>query len=162
MTIGDSDYHFMLNSLNIQLRLVRDRIEQMQLVEKAIQDTAQMIKEQHTIDWSQMLNLIHLTGMEKASRISIRMPPTFPPGSTSTACTPRTNRDGFPGSLSSAGSHPVFVFWSWAAGTERYGPTIFPSAGGYLHHTFRYFQRYAPRCQTSHRFLGYPVCIPGL
>ena len=34
MTIGDSDYHFMLNSLNIQLRLVRDRIEQMQLVEK--------------------------------------------------------------------------------------------------------------------------------
>ena len=38
----------------------------MQLVEKAIQDTAQVIKEQHTIDWSQMLNLIHLTGMEKA------------------------------------------------------------------------------------------------
>ena len=35
MTIGDSDYHFMLNSLNIQLRLVRDRIEQMQLVEKS-------------------------------------------------------------------------------------------------------------------------------
>ena len=66
MTIGDSDYHFMLNSLNIQLRLVRDRIEQMQLVEKAIQDTAQMIKEQHTIDCSQMLNLIHLTGMEKS------------------------------------------------------------------------------------------------
>lgn len=126
MTIGDSDYHFMLNSLNIQLRLVRDRIEQMQLVEKAIQDTAQMIKEQHTIDWSQMLNLIHLTGMEKASRISIRMPPTFPPGSTSTACTPRTNRDGFPGSLSSARFHLVFVFWSWAAGTERYGPTTFP------------------------------------
>ena len=81
MTIGDSDYHFMLNSLNIQLRLVRDRIEQMQLVEKAIQDTAQVIKEQHTIDWSQMLNLIHLTGMEKsiknqyqdASNISARI-----------------------------------------------------------------------------------------
>lgn len=66
MTIGDSDYHFMLNSLNIQLRLVRDRIEQMQLVEKAIQDTAQVIQEQHSIDWSQMLNLIHLTGMEKS------------------------------------------------------------------------------------------------
>ena len=38
----------------------------MQLVEKAIQDTAHVIKEQHTIDWSQMLNLIHLTGMEKS------------------------------------------------------------------------------------------------
>ena len=66
MTIGDSDYHFMLNSLNIQLRLVRDRIEQMQLVEKAIQDTAQAIQKQHTINWSQMLNLIHLTVMEKS------------------------------------------------------------------------------------------------
>ena len=71
MTIDDADYHFMLNSLNIQLKLVRDRIEQMQLVEKAIQDTAQMIKEQHTIDWSQMLNLIHLTGMEKKPQESV-------------------------------------------------------------------------------------------
>ena len=34
MTIDDADYHFMLNSLNIQLKLVRDRIEQMQLVEQ--------------------------------------------------------------------------------------------------------------------------------
>ena len=33
MTIDDADYHFMLNSLNIQLKLVRDRIEQMQLVD---------------------------------------------------------------------------------------------------------------------------------
>lgn len=66
MTIGDTDYHFLRNSLNLQKKLVQDRIEQMQLVEKAIQDTAQVIKEQHTIDWSQMLNLIHLTGMEKS------------------------------------------------------------------------------------------------
>lgn len=66
MTIDDSDYHFMLNSLNIQLKLVRDRIEQMQLVERAIQDTADAIQNEHTIDWSQMLNLIHLTGMEKS------------------------------------------------------------------------------------------------
>ena len=81
MTIADSDYHFMLNSLNIQLKLVQDRIEQMQLVEKAIQDTADAIQAEHTIDWSQMLNLIHLTGMEKslknqyqnASNISARI-----------------------------------------------------------------------------------------
>lgn len=81
MTIDDSDYHFMLNSLNIQLKLVRDQIEQMQLVEKAIQDTASAIQKEHTIDWSQMLNLIHLTGMEKslknqyqnASNISARI-----------------------------------------------------------------------------------------
>lgn len=66
MTIDDSDYHFMLDSLNIQLKLVRDRIEQMQLVEKAIQDTSDAIREKHTVDWSKMLDLIHLTGMEKS------------------------------------------------------------------------------------------------
>ncbi|MGF0031921.1 MerR family transcriptional regulator [Bariatricus sp. SGI.154] len=66
MTIDDSDYHFMLNSLNIQLKLVRDRIEQMQLVEQAIQDTSDAIRKEHTIDWTHMLNLIHLTSMEKS------------------------------------------------------------------------------------------------
>lgn len=81
MTIADADCHFMLNSLNLQLRLVQDRIEQMQLVEKAIQDTAAAIQTEHSVDWSQMLNLIHLTGMEKslknqylnASNISARI-----------------------------------------------------------------------------------------
>ena len=68
MTIDDADYHFMLNSLNIQLKLVRDRIEQMQVVEQAIQDTSDLIRKEHSIDWSQMLNLIHLTGMEKSMK----------------------------------------------------------------------------------------------
>ena len=66
--INDADYHFMLNSLNIQLKLVRDRIEQMQVVEQAIQDTSDLIRKEHSIDWSQMLNLIHLTGMEKSMK----------------------------------------------------------------------------------------------
>lgn len=81
MTIGDTDYHFMLDSLGIQLKLVRDRIEQMQLVEQAIQDTTAAIQMQKTVDWSKMLTLIHLTGMEKslknqykdASNISARI-----------------------------------------------------------------------------------------
>ena len=71
----------MQNSLNIQLNLVRDRIEQMQLVEKAILETSDAINKQHSIDWSRMLNLIHLTGMEEslkkqyqnASNISARI-----------------------------------------------------------------------------------------
>lgn len=53
----------------------------MQLVEKAIHDTASAIQKEHHIDWSQMLNLIHLTGMENslknqyqnASNISARI-----------------------------------------------------------------------------------------
>lgn len=81
MVIDDPDYHFMLDSLNIQLKLVKDRIEQMQLVEQAIQDTAEAIRTERVVDWSRMLKLIHLTGMEKsyknqyqdASNISARI-----------------------------------------------------------------------------------------
>lgn len=81
MTIADADYHFMVNSLNIQLKLVQDRIEQMQSVEKAIQDTTAAIQTEHAVDWNKMLNLIHLTNMEKsfknqyqnASNISARI-----------------------------------------------------------------------------------------
>ena len=163
MTIGDSDYHFMLNSLNIQLRLVRDRIEQMQLVEKAIQDTAQMIKEQHTIDWSQMLNLIHLTGMEKSLKNQYQNATNISSRINLHSLYSQNKQGWFPWIFRAV---PDLTRSSYSGaglrGTERYGPTTFPSAGGYLHHTFRYFQRYAPRCQTSHRFLGYPVCIPGL
>ena len=81
MTSDDVDYHFLLNSLGIQLKLVKDRLEQMQLVEQAIQDTMDVIQTERTVDWSNMLNLIHLTGMEKslknqyqdASNISARI-----------------------------------------------------------------------------------------
>ena len=81
MTIAGADCHFMLSSLNMQLKLVKDRIEQMQLVEQAIQNTVKAIQTEKTIDWSNMLDLIHLTGMEKslknqyqdASNISARI-----------------------------------------------------------------------------------------
>ena len=66
MTIEDPDSHFMLSAQDVQLKLVQDRIEQMQLVEKALRDTVQTISKEHTVDWSRMLDLIHLTVMEKS------------------------------------------------------------------------------------------------
>lgn len=66
MTIADADFPILLNALKQQQKLVQDRIEQMTLVEQAIRDTAQAIETQHDIDWSDMLKLIHLTGMEKS------------------------------------------------------------------------------------------------
>lgn len=64
MTVNTADYHIMLNSLNQQRKLVQDRIEQMQLVETAICDTVNAMEKEREPDWSQMLHLIHLTGME--------------------------------------------------------------------------------------------------
>lgn len=66
MTIGDSDSAILLNSLHLQLKLIQDKIEQMQLVEKAIRDTTTAIEQNNSVDWSKMLDLIHLTGMENS------------------------------------------------------------------------------------------------
>lgn len=66
MTIDDADHHFLQNSLTMQKKLIEDKIEQMQLVEQAIDNTVEALEENHQIDWSQMLHLIHLTGMEKS------------------------------------------------------------------------------------------------
>ena len=66
MTINDMDYHFLRNSLSLQKKLIADRIEQMQLVENAIDNTVSALDSNQQIDWSQMLHLIHLTNMEKS------------------------------------------------------------------------------------------------
>ena len=66
MVIDTTDHHFILNALKLQKKLVEDRIEQMQLVNSAIDDTVSAIEKDNQLDWSQMLDLIHLTGMEKS------------------------------------------------------------------------------------------------
>lgn len=64
ITISDPDTHFMINSLRMQKKLIDDRIEQMQMVRRALEDTVSAMEEGHTLDWSRMLELIHLTNME--------------------------------------------------------------------------------------------------
>lgn len=66
MTIDDADHHFLQNSLTLQKKLIEDKIEQMQLVGQAIDNTIGELQENHQIDWSQMMHLIHLTSMEKS------------------------------------------------------------------------------------------------
>ena len=66
LSIDTSDYHFMHNSLKLQKKLVQDRIEQMQLVETAIENTILAIEKEKRLDCNSMLELIHLTGMEKS------------------------------------------------------------------------------------------------
>ena len=68
----DPDHQFMLNSLRLQQKLIQDRIEQLELVSKAISDTTQSIEKDHHLDWSRMLRLIHLTGMENSMATQYR------------------------------------------------------------------------------------------
>lgn len=64
LVVDDNNSSILLNSLNMQLKLVEDQIEQMQLVEKAIKDTTTALTLNKHIDWSKMLDLIHITNSE--------------------------------------------------------------------------------------------------
>jgi len=66
MTIDDADRHMMRNSMDMQLKLVRDKIEQLQMVEQAIVDTSNALAGEQKIDWQHLLDLIHLTNMENS------------------------------------------------------------------------------------------------
>lgn len=66
LTVNDSDYSYLEHSLEQQQNLVRDRIEQLQLVEQAIGETVTEIRQQQNVDWNRMRELIHLTGMENS------------------------------------------------------------------------------------------------
>lgn len=66
LAIDTSDQHMLLNSLKLQKKLIKDRMEQLQLVESAINDTVSTMEQEQQVDWSHMLELIHLTGMEKS------------------------------------------------------------------------------------------------
>ena len=71
----------MVDSLNLQKKLVEDRIEQLQIVARTIQETTQLISSHQTVNWTKMLNQIHDLGMEtsmkrqyqNASNISARI-----------------------------------------------------------------------------------------
>lgn len=81
ITINDSDYHFMQNSLKLQLKLVEDRIEQLQVIAQTIQNTTDTLEKEKKVDWSHMLDILNISGMEKslknqyqnASNISTRI-----------------------------------------------------------------------------------------
>jgi len=66
LAIDTSDQHLLLNSLKLQKKLVKDRMEHLQLVEAALDDTVDTMEQDKQVDWSHMLELIHLTGMEKS------------------------------------------------------------------------------------------------
>ncbi len=69
MTVGELDRQMLRNSLRVQQKLVRDQMEQMQMVVQAIDDTAMALDCNQEIDWTQLMNLIHLTGMENSLKV---------------------------------------------------------------------------------------------
>ena len=66
MTIGSGDKQLLQDSLQIQKRLAEERLEEMKNVVNAIDSTSQALDRNDQVDWSKMLNLIHLTSMNQS------------------------------------------------------------------------------------------------
>ena len=63
LLIEDMDSHFLRNSLELQRKLIQDKIEQLKM---AIADTSEEIRRSENVNWVHMLDLIHLTNMENS------------------------------------------------------------------------------------------------
>ena len=159
MTIGDTDYHVLKNSLNLQKRLVQDRIEQMQLMESAIEDTVRAIEEEHQIDWSHMLELIHLTGMEKSLKLQYQ-------NATNISARIRLHRDH------SANRQGWFPWIYTVSNHRRYedpGAGLrkrrsldrksYPPPETCKDHIVRHLRRHASGCQAKHWSSGLPLFL---
>lgn len=81
MTINDNDHDYIKESIGLQLNLVQKKMEHFKMVEQSLRETAQRIEKDETIDWNGVINLLHVTNMEKglveqyknASNLNIRI-----------------------------------------------------------------------------------------
>ncbi len=66
ITVTDDDNDYVKESLELQIGLIRKRMEHLQLVEQTLQETSKLVEENPVIDWNKILQLIHITNMEKS------------------------------------------------------------------------------------------------
>ena len=65
MTIND-DADDIVYSLELQKDLIQKKIRHLEMMERSLEDTFQIVKSSGRIDWNNILNLIHITNMEHA------------------------------------------------------------------------------------------------
>lgn len=66
ISMNDSDQDFVRRSLELQLDLVRKKIESLHTVEASLNEASRMIGRTREVDWRTILHLIHLVSMEKS------------------------------------------------------------------------------------------------
>lgn len=66
MTLASADQQYLLESMRVQKKLIQERIEEMQAMNDAIDSTMDAIQQKKEMDWNRMLDLIHLTAMERS------------------------------------------------------------------------------------------------
>lgn len=68
-TLTGDNSRFLLESLDMQKRLVEERVEQLREVSAAISRTQEAVTSGAPMDWTNLLNLIHMTAMENSLKV---------------------------------------------------------------------------------------------
>ena len=66
MTVASRDRSLLMDSLRMQKRMLRERIGEMESMIDAIGETEEALRNRQEINWNSMLELIHLTAMERS------------------------------------------------------------------------------------------------
>lgn len=66
LMVKAEDKNFMVDSMKLQQTLISDKIDQMMLVKKAVDETLAAYEKGQNIDWDKMLRIIDLTSMENS------------------------------------------------------------------------------------------------
>ena len=66
MTVASADPEYLLESLQIQKKLLEERAEEIQDMETTITETCEAIENHRLIDWNRMVDLIHLSAAERS------------------------------------------------------------------------------------------------
>lgn len=61
----DTDSKDLKRSLNMQLQIVRNKREHLNMIETSILEADKMLQEKNELDWSKIINIIHILNMEK-------------------------------------------------------------------------------------------------
>lgn len=97
ITINDDDNGYVEQSLELQLDLVKKRIEHLKLVEQTLSETSKLVKDNPVIDWNKILHLIILPIWKRAWWSSTRMRPISTSGLIFTRNMRRIPSGGFRG-----------------------------------------------------------------
>lgn len=66
LTLASADEQYLLESMQVQRRLLQDRLEQIREMIKAVDSTIETIQKEHTMDGSRLMDLIHMTSVENS------------------------------------------------------------------------------------------------
>lgn len=66
ISLNETVNDYVRNSLEMQKKLIRNKIEGLHLVEEALNETSRILEQEKMVDWKAILHLIHMISMEKS------------------------------------------------------------------------------------------------